>query len=197
MPTVFAILAYLLLLGVCVTGAVTDVRTKLVPNRLTFPAMLGGLLLWTVAGLMMGRGLLGEPGAIEGTLAGSFVALLAGLVPFVVLVFVGGLGMGDAKLMGAVGALSGQWQVVLGTAIYAILVAAVMGLITMVRTGRSRLTMYRLLGIALSRGKVVKPDEAPDTPTVPFAVAIAVGAAFAGAELMVGLWPKNPWVWPN
>jgi prepilin peptidase CpaA len=197
MPSAFAILAYLLLLGVCVTGAVTDVRTKLVPNRLTFPAILGGLVLWAVAGLVMGRGLLGEAGAVQGTLAGAFLAMLAGLVPFVVLVFVGGLGMGDAKLMAAVGALSGQWQVVLGTAIYAIVVAAVMGLITMVRTGRSRLTMYRLLGIALSRGRVVKPDETPDTPTVPFAVAIAVGAAFAGAELMVGLWPKNPWVWPG
>ena len=198
MPTAFTILAYVLMLGVVVYASVTDVRTKLIPNALTFPAMLGGLVFWTIAGLAAGRGLglPGVPGAMEGTLSASFLGLMAGLVPFVLLVFVGGLGMGDAKLMGAVGALSGQWEVVLGTTIYALLVAAAMGLVTMVRTGRVRLTAYRMLGIALSGGKTVKPDELPDSPTVPFAVAIAVGAAVAGAELMVGLWPPNPLIWP-
>lgn len=197
MPTFFEILAFALMVGVCVTAAVTDIRTKLVPNVLTFPAMLAGLLLWAIAGLATGQGLLGEAWAAQGTLAGSIFAMLAGLVPFVVLVFIGGLGMGDAKLMGAVGALSGQWQVVLGTAIYALVFAAVMAVVTMIRAGRVRLTLYRLLGIAMSGGKAVKPDETPDSPTVPFAVAIAVGAALAGAELMVGAWPKNPWIWPQ
>lgn len=196
MPSAFTIVGFVLMLGVCVAASVTDIRTKLVPNKLTGPAMLAGLVLWAIAGLVAGWGLLGESGAIQGTLAGAFVALLAGLIPFVALVFVGGLGMGDAKLMAAVGALSGQWQVVLGTAIYALVAAALMGVFTMIRAGRTKLTMYRMLGIALSGGKAVKPDEDPESPTVPFAVAIAIGAFFAGAELMVGAWPKNPWIWP-
>lgn len=195
MPTAFTILAYVLLLGVVGYACYTDIRTKLIPNALTFPAMLAGLVLWTVAGLAAGRGL-GTPGAMEGTVSASFLALIAGGVPFVVLVFIGGLGMGDAKLMAAVGALSGQWQVVLGTTIYALVVAAGIGLVTMVRTGRVRLTAYRMLGIVLSGGKAMKPDDDPDSPTVPFAVAIAAGAAFSGAELMLGLWPPNPLIWP-
>ncbi|MEM9416100.1 MAG: A24 family peptidase [Planctomycetota bacterium] len=196
MPTAINILAYVALLGVCAAASVTDVRTKLIPNKLTFSAMLGGLIFWAIAGLILGNGLLGSPLTEMGTLSGAWAALLAGLVPFVVLVFIGGLGMGDAKLMGAVGAISGQWQVVLGTTIYALVVALVMGIFTMILAGRVKLTLYRLLGIALSAGKVIKPDDSESAPTVPFAVAIAVGAALSGAELMVGLWPKNPWIWP-
>ncbi|XAL99291.1 A24 family peptidase [Phycisphaeraceae bacterium D3-23] len=196
MPTAIQILAYIVLLGVCVAASVTDVRTKLIRNTLTFPAMIGGLIFWAIIGLVMGNGLLGSPLTEAGTLSGAWIALLLGLVPFVVLVFIGGLGMGDAKLMGAVGAISGQWQVVVGTTIYALVVALVMGLCTMILAGRVKLTVYRLLGIALSGGKVIKPDDSESAPTVPFAVAIAVGAGLAGAELMVGLWPKNPWIWP-
>ncbi|MFI4859448.1 MAG: prepilin peptidase [Phycisphaerales bacterium JB063] len=196
MPIAINILAYVALLGVGAAASVTDVRTKLIPNKLTFPAMLAGLAFWAIAGLVMGKGLLGSPLTEPGTLSGAWIAMFLGLVPFILLVFIGGLGMGDAKLMGAVGAISCQWQVVVGTTIYALVVALVMGLCTMVLAGRVRLTMYRLLGIALSAGKVIKPDDSESAPTVPFAVAIAVGAALAGAELMVGLWPKNPWIWP-
>ena len=196
MPIAINILAFVLLLGVCATASVTDVRTKLIPNKLTFPAMLVGMVFWLIVGLSLGKGILGDTGAVHGTLAGSVMALFLGLVPFVILVFIGGLGMGDAKLMGAVGAISGQWQVVVGTTIYALVVAAIMGIFTMIATGRVRLTLYRLLGIALSAGKVIKPDDSEDAPTVPFGVAIAVGAALTGAEWMVGLWPKNPWIWP-
>src|SRR5437762_9508716 len=91
---------YLLIcaLGVATLGAVTDVRDKKIPNRLTY----GGIF----AGLAVRVSLLGWPGFWSG-LGGT---LLAGGVFFVLFVL-GGMGGGDVKLVAAVGAWVGTAQV--------------------------------------------------------------------------------------
>lgn len=183
------ILAYIAILGVCIGASVTDLRTGRIPNKLTASAMLAGLVFWLIAGLVAGRGLVGAEGTVSGTLAASFLGLLCGLIPFAILVMLGGLGGGDMKLMGAIGAWGASWRIVLDTTVYALLAGALIAVVLMVRTGRVRLTLARLVGIAASRGKVISPDDDASAPKVPFAVAALVGIAIAGAEHMLRLWP--------
>ncbi|MGB0766252.1 MAG: prepilin peptidase [Phycisphaeraceae bacterium] len=187
--------AYIAIVSVCLAASVTDVRTGRIPNKLTASAMLGGLVFWLAVGLVEGRGLVGEPGAISGTLGASFLTMLCGLVPFAMLVLMGGLGGGDMKLMGAIGAWSAQsawgpsWRVVLDTTIYALFAAALIGVVVMIRHKRVRLTLTRVAGIAATRGKAMQPDDDGSALKVPFAVAAAAGIVVAGAEHLLGLWP--------
>lgn len=185
--------AYCIMLGVCLAASVTDLRTHRIPNKLTGLAMLGALAFWLVMGLVHGRGIAGADGSVAGTFVASLLGLLCGLVPYGILVSMGGLGGGDMKLMGAIGAWSASWQVVLGTTVYALLCAALIALVLIVMHGRIRLTLARLLGFAASKGKAVSPDDDKSAPKVPFAVAAALGAGIAGAEHMLGLWPPLLW----
>ena len=183
------ILAYIAILGVCIAASVTDLRTGRIPNKLTASAMLVGLVFWLIAGLVTGGELIRIQGNISGTAAASLLGLLCGLIPFAILVMLGGLGGGDMKLMGAIGAWGASWRVVLDTTIYALLAGALIAIVLVVRTGRVRLTLARLIGIAASGGKAITPDDDASAPKVPFAVAALFGIAIAGAEQMLGLWP--------
>lgn len=186
------LLAYIAIVAVCVAASATDLRTGRIPNKLTASAMVAGLLFWLIAGLVTGRGLVGAEDAISGTISASFLGLLCGLIPFAILVMMGGLGGGDMKLMGALGAWSAHWRIVLDTTVYALLVGALIAIVLMVRHGRVKLTLVRLFGIAASRGKVVSPDDDAGMPKVPFAVAVLAGIALAGAEHMLWFWPWPP-----
>ena len=177
-------LAFGLLCAVVISGAVTDWKTGKIYNWLTLPAMLGGLVFWFVAGRIDGSG------AAMG-LAHSALALATGLVPMAVLFVAGGIGGGDVKLMGVVGALSADWRCVLATVIYAFLVGAVMAVWIMVRRRIVRRTVSRILGTALSAVALVKPDLPADSPRVPFGAALAVGGIVAGAEYLLKL--DLPW----
>ncbi|MEM9347078.1 MAG: prepilin peptidase [Planctomycetota bacterium] len=181
------ILAYIAIVGVSVAASVTDLRTGRIPNKLTASAMLAGLVFWLVAGLVNGKGLVGD-GGVSGTLAASFLGLLCGLIPFAILVMLGGLGGGDMKLMGAIGAWGASWRIVLDTTIYALFAGALIAIVLMILHGRVRLTLARLIGIAASGGKAVTPDDDASAPKVPFAIAALVGIAIAGAEHMLKLW---------
>lgn len=88
--------AVLTTLTVAVAGlaAACDVRTRKIPNWLTFSAILLGLLV-----NIAGGGLSGLMAAVLGTGAG--IGLL--LIPFAM----GGMGAGDVKILAAVGALNG------------------------------------------------------------------------------------------
>ena len=182
-------MAYSAILGVCIAASVTDLRTGRIPNKLTAWAMLAGLVFWLIAGLISGDGLLGPGGAISGTVTASFLGLLCGLIPFAILVMIGGLGGGDMKLMGAIGAWTASWRIVLDTTIYALLVGALIAIVLVIKHKRVGLTLIRLIGIATSRGKATSPDEDETAPKVPFAVVAAAGVAIAGAEHMLRLWP--------
>jgi prepilin peptidase CpaA len=76
----------------------TDIRTRRIPNVLTLPLLLAGLIEATVA-----------RGGLHGLLDALAGCLVVG-VPFVLLFLFAGGGGGDAKLMAAIGAWLGVWQ---------------------------------------------------------------------------------------
>jgi prepilin peptidase CpaA len=81
-------------IAACCFATVIDVRSRRIPNALTFPLLIAGVLWWTLTAGFNGLGY-----SIGG-------AAVAGL-PFVVIWMMGGGGAGDAKMMLALGAWLG------------------------------------------------------------------------------------------
>jgi prepilin peptidase CpaA len=101
-------------IAVAFVACITDVRTRRIPNVLTFGAALGAIL-----GHLAVSGLPGLQMAVLGWVVG-----LAMFLPFFLL---GGMGAGDVKLMAALGAWFGPGDA-FWLAIYASLAGGVMGL---------------------------------------------------------------------
>ena len=145
-----------------------DVRTRTIPNRLTFPAMLLGVAMHT---------------ALNGTagLGASLAGLgLAGAVLMPGYLF-RWMGAGDVKLMAAVGAWL-AWPL----ALVAVLASLMMGgAISLVVAMRRRMLRRALLGAGLIAQSVISGSgiSAPVTTGVRFPFAVAV---FAGS--IISFW---------
>lgn len=83
-----------LLIGILLVSAVIDIRVQKIPNLLTFPTMAVALFYFSVT-----QGWSGLLFSAEG--------LALGMLIFIIPYVVGGMGAGDVKLMGAVGAVLG------------------------------------------------------------------------------------------
>jgi len=184
MGEVHAWIATGLLAFVLIVATVTDLRSGKVYNWLTYPSMAVGLAL---AGIF---GALGEPGLLGG-LAASALAMLVGLIGLGIIAGAGGIGWGDVKLLGAVGALGASWQIVLSTLVYALLVALAIALAMMIRHRLVRRTFSRLLGALLMRSAKVKAELPEDSPRIPFALALLIGGLLAAAEVLLDV--QTPW----
>ena len=156
------------LLAVVVLAATTDVRDGKVYNWLTYPAALAGLLLNTVVrppGLGLGQAALG---------------LAVGFVPLFLAYAAGGLGGGDVKLTGAVGAFLGPWAT-LYALLYTFLAGALFCLLLIVaREGLGGLAS-RLLHL-----RTVESGEGRPGLRFPFAVAVLVGVVWLLVEQHLG-----------
>jgi prepilin peptidase CpaA len=153
-------------LGVTLLAGWVDFRTRKIPNWLTVPGLILGIGMHIL--------LAGWPGA-KASLEGAGLALVL-LLPFVSL---RGLGAGDWKLMGAVGAFLGPLMflfVLLGS----ILVSGLMAIVAILRTQRLTETlcnMWVLVRGFFSFGLRANPKISLDNPMllkVPFGVAVAV-----------------------
>jgi prepilin peptidase CpaA len=148
-----------------------DLRTRRIPNRLTFPAAALGVVAATVAH--------GTPGALS-----SAVGLFVGVLLFFPLFALRGLGAGDVKLMGALGAWLGT-SVVVGVAFYTTLAGGVLAIALIVRH-RYGGQAVRNLWLLLTHWRVfgLRPLDAVTLetsagPKLPYALPIAVGLALA------------------
>jgi prepilin peptidase CpaA len=148
-----------------------DVRTRRIPNALTFPAAALGLTAAAVAD--------GGSGLVS-----SAVGLFIGVLLFFPLFALRGLGAGDVKLMGALGAWVGA-TVVLGVAFYTTLAGGVLAIGLMVRHRYSRqaarnlwllLTHWRVSGLRPLDALTI---ESSAGPKLPYALPTAVGLALA------------------
>jgi len=147
-------------------AAWADVRTRTIPNRLTFPALLLGLA---------------AHGALAGTdgLKSSLVGLaVAGGVLFPGWLF-RWMGAGDVKLMAAVGAWLG-WPQGLIAVLASLVMGGVISLIVALRRGmlRQALAGAAVIGAAVfARSSVVPP--VTTGVRFPFALAVLAGSTFA------------------
>jgi prepilin peptidase CpaA len=166
----FMICAVLVALG----GAVSDIRSAHIPNRLTYSALLVALSLRVA--------LLG----LSGLESGAVGMLVAGGL-FCVLFVLGAMGGGDMKLMAAMGAWVGSTHV----AILILASALAGGALAIARmifsnmVGQTIRNTIQLFCYRLTSGLQPHPElnvQSPGSQRVPFGVAIAAGALFCAGN---------------
>ena len=152
-------------------AAAWDVRQGRIPNRLTYGAMVSGLVLRTASE------------SWRGTLDGLAAGLIGGGV-FFLFFLVRGMGAGDVKLMAAVGVWSGWHQiavVMLATALAGGILA--LGYMVIRRRGFHTLkNLGTLFRYHLAFGLAPHPEinlQNPQAIRFPYALAIAAGTFYA------------------
>jgi prepilin peptidase CpaA len=142
----------------------TDLKRREIPNELVVAGMVFGLTLW---GLTTGLSGLGS----------SFLGFITGFVLFLILAVTGGMEMGDVKLMGALGALTG-WPVIISAVIHVVISGFVFAILWVIIEGNLLRTLKNLkimmVSWILPKRKRVTLDKL-ETSTLPYGVAIAMG----------------------
>jgi prepilin peptidase CpaA len=162
-------------------GSVMDVRERRIPNLVTGPAIIAGLMLHAIYGGWHGLG----DSALAGLIAGGI---------FLIFFLAGGMGAGDVKLMTAVGCIAGLSAlpvVMIATA----LAGGVFALAISIHHGRLRETLCNVAALLQHHGRQgLKPH--PDlnlnnerTLRLPFALPIAAGCLIALCTLA---WEARP-----
>jgi prepilin peptidase CpaA len=161
----------LLLLIVVTISLVTDLRERKIYNKVVFPGILCGLVLNSYY-----SGLDGLVFSLKGFALG--IGLL--LIPLVL----GGMGAGDVKLLGAIGAIKGPafvFTAFLGTA----LAGGAIAVLILMKQKRFLLSVRRILAglYIMFTSKDVKALETLESTEYsnifPYGVAIAVGTLVA------------------
>ncbi|MDO9574654.1 MAG: A24 family peptidase [Candidatus Contubernalis sp.] len=108
-----------------------DLTQKKIPNFLTFPAVIWGLFYNTIMNPFQG-------------FIFSFSGLLVGIAVFLIPFMLGGMGGGDVKLMGAIGALKGM-HFVLSAAVLTALFGGIIAIIILIVKGQLLSTLKRII----------------------------------------------------
>jgi prepilin peptidase CpaA len=167
---------WFLVIGLTLLAAWTDWRERKIPNWLTVAGFITGIVINSYL-----RGWHGAKASLEG--AGLALVLLLPLV------MLRGLGAGDWKLMGAVGAFVGPVLFIF-VLVGSILVSGLMAMILMARAGRVISTFRNLVVLVqgfFSFGLRPNPKVSLDNPglmKLPFGVAVAAATLLCyGAAL--------------
>jgi prepilin peptidase CpaA len=156
---------WILTLALTILAALLDWRSRRIPNWLTVPGLLSGVVVHAL--------IAGWPGALF-ALKGAGLALIL-LLPLVAL---RALGAGDWKLMGAVGAFVG-WQMFLFVLLGSIFASGIMAIVQVYRTGRVMETLKNMVTLVrgfFAFGLKKNPQISLDNPRLlklPFGVAVA------------------------
>jgi prepilin peptidase CpaA len=156
-----------------VLACVTDLRSRRIPNVLTFGTAISAVALHSFA--------TGETGFVF-----SATGWLVGTALFFPFFALGGLGGGDVKLLGAIGALLGG-PVVLGVGMYSAAAGGVLAVIVAVRAGYLRAAVHNIYFFITYWGTFgLKPVDGFDldnaqAPRLAYAVPVLTG-------LLVTLW---------
>ena len=163
MPTLIAAIAVIFIVACCVV----DARTRRIPNVLSASAMLAGLGLNT-----MYFGVSGLAVSLGGLLAAAAV-----LLPTFAL---GGIGAGDVKMMGAIGALLGP-QLALAALGLGMIFGGLIMLAHLARRGRlqeklgATWAMVAAASLARSVEPLRGPAADPDAVALPYSVPLGLG----------------------
>jgi prepilin peptidase CpaA len=179
--TTLEVLSAILIAVVVGIAIVTDVRSRRIPNSLTFSALGAALVVRFAFQGWAGLGL---------ALVGAIIAPLVLLI-----VHAGrGIGMGDLKLAAAVGAFFGPVAAVVAMLASAIL-GGVLAMALLMQRGQLLAEFFSLflVGVPFLKRKLATDspaDASPQVTTMPYGVAIAIGSlttlagyAWLGASL--------------
>jgi prepilin peptidase CpaA len=144
-----------------------DIRTRRIPNQLSGPAMLAGLLLngWYFGG----------PGLVT-----SFSGFAAIVVALLWAFALGGIGGGDVKMMAAIGALFGP-RLALSSLALGVLLGGVIMLVHLARKGRlheklgSIRTMITASVLTRSTSPLKVSAADPEAISLPYSVPLGLG----------------------
>lgn len=176
---------WMVVVAASLAAAISDIATRRIPNLLTGPLLLGGLVwaVWTA----------GPAG-----LADSISACVLLALPYVLLFLFAGGGAGDAKLMGAVGAWLGMIN---GLIVLSCVCASAVILGVVCAAGKKRigkvlrnlqLIVCHAVFYAASRGRFREVREVlpatEDMQKMPYGVSIFIGVCLAAGGVV--LWRK-------
>lgn len=166
---------------VLLVAVITDIQSQRIPNVLTFPSALLAIGIHSVH-----TGFHGFLFSFYGMLAGTFLLL----IPYIM----GGMGAGDAKLMGAVGAFVGA-KAVMGVFLLTALCGGIyaVGLVLVKRRifkGFFRDLFETVKSVFLTKNYKVDIPSGKGRPRLCYGVAIAMGAyLYIGLDLSgLGFW---------
>lgn len=124
-----------ILYSLLILSAYFDITKKKIPNFITFPVILWGLLTYTIFD------------GFEG-LKFSGLGFLVGLGVFIIPFILGGMGGGDVKLMAAIGALKG-WRFVFYTTIFTGLAGGLIVILILIKERKLWIILKRVIAIIL------------------------------------------------
>jgi prepilin peptidase CpaA len=154
-------------LVVAFLGCITDLKSRKLPNVLTFGAAAGALGYHVAAG--------GWPG-----LGWSALGWLVGAAMFFPIFLLRGIGAGDVKLLAALGAWLGPMPAV-WLALFTAIAGGPLALIVALSRGYARTALSNIWGLlAFWRAAGFKPHpgitlDVPGAPRLPYALPIAAG----------------------
>jgi leader peptidase (prepilin peptidase)/N-methyltransferase len=132
-PDLAVLPAYLVFAATMVTLTVTDLQTKLIPNRILGPATATGIVLLAVGGLISA-----ELPALGRAAAGGFAYF--GVLFILALIGRGALGFGDVKMAFIIGVFTGYFSLgyVVIAGVGAFIIAGIVAVVLLVtrRSGR-------------------------------------------------------------
>ncbi len=154
-----------------------DWRSRRIPNWLTVPGFLVGVLVNVAVGGWLG---------LKTSLLGAGLGLLV-LLPFV---FLRSLGAGDWKLAGALGAFVG-WETMANLLMGSVFVAGVMALVLVIYKRRFKQTLRNIGGMLASMLSFHMPAaevslDNPESLKVPYGVALALTTLLFGVGKLWG-----------
>jgi prepilin peptidase CpaA len=164
-------------LACALAGAACDLRDRRIPNLLTLPSILFGLLLHLYLDGWHGMG------------SSALAGLVAGVI-FLIFWLAGGMGAGDVKLITAVACVAGLSHVI-WLLILTALAGGVMAIGLALSRGRLKDTLLNLVALAVHhRFEGLKPHPQlnvgnKQTLRLPYAVAIAAGSAVTLCMMVV------------
>ena len=168
-------------IGASLAAAHIDLRSSRIPNVLTGPLLMAGLVCSAVVGGWSG-------------LADSLLATLLLGLPYVLLYVFAGGGAGDAKLMGGIGAWLGLVQgtvvlfaVALTGVVCALLFARAQGELAL--ASRRVRTVFHLLGASVltrsdPRGAFATLPSPSESRKMPYGVAIFAGVSYSALGML-------------
>lgn len=174
------ILCWSVAIAASAAAAVTDLRQGLIPNRLTLPVLLAGLIhAFLIAD---------APGLGEALVAAILLAL-----PYVILFLMASGGAGDAKLMAAIGAWLGI-AYGLAALVAVAICGGLLGLVLAAWRGRLPLLLWDLwarLAMVATTGR--KPalaltgssSDSTHMQTMPYGIAVFAGVVTAATALLL------------